>query len=172
METDMADNPNLVEILTIALGSETFGIPASIVLEILDIGPITPVPNAPAFISSLINFRGRVAPLADLRLRCGIPVTEPTADNRIVVLEFDFEGEPTLVAILADKVHAVTHLDSVVTDQVPRFGTRWRPEFVQCIGRLNNQFVMILDVGRIFASAEPLLTPEIQGPGGNHAPIN
>jgi purine-binding chemotaxis protein CheW len=113
-----------------------------------------------------------VAPLADLRLRCGIPVTEPTADNRIVVLEFDFEGEPTLVAILADKVHAVTHLDSVVTDQVPRFGTRWRPEFVQCIGRLNNQFVMILDVGRIFASAEPLLTPEIQGLGGNHAPIN
>ena len=86
----MADNPNLAEILTIALGSETFGIPASIVLEILDIGPITPVPNAPAFISSLINFRGRVAPLADLRLRCGIPVTEPTADNRIVVLEFDF----------------------------------------------------------------------------------
>jgi hypothetical protein len=55
---------------------------------------------------------------------------------------------------------------------VPRFGTRWRPEFVQCIGRLNNQFVMILDVGRIFASAEPLLTPEIQGLGGNHAPIN
>ena len=92
----MTDNPELVEILTIALGSETFGIPASIVLEILDIGPITPVPNAPAFISSLINFRGRVAPLADLRLRCGIPVTEPTADNRIVVLEFDFEGEPTL----------------------------------------------------------------------------
>jgi purine-binding chemotaxis protein CheW len=172
METDMADNPNLVEILTIALGSETFGIPASIVLEILDIGPITPVPNAPAFISSLINFRGRAAPLADLRLRCGLPVTEPMVDNRIVVLEFDFEGEPTLAAILADKVYAVTHLDSVVTDQVPRFGTRWRPEFVQCIGRLNDQFVMILDVGRIFASAEPLLTPEIQGLGGNHAPIN
>ena len=53
-----------------------------------------------------------------------------------------------------------------------RFGTRWRPEFVQCIGRLNNQFVMILDVGRIFASAEPLLTPEIQGLGGKNAPIN
>jgi len=168
----MADSPHLVEILTIALGNETFGLPASIVLEILDIGPITPVPNAPAFINKLINFRGRVAPLADLRLRCGLPVTEPTADNRIVVLEFDFEGEPTLAAILADKVYAVTHLDAVVTDQVPRFGTRWRPEFVQCIGRLSNQFVMILDIGRIFASTESLLTPEIQGPGGNHAFVN
>jgi len=168
----MADSPHLVEILTIALGSETFGLPASIVLEILDIGPITPVPNAPAFINKLINFRGRVAPLADLRLRCGLPVTEPTADNRIVVLEFDFEGEPTLAAILADKVYAVTHLDAVVTDQVPRFGTRWRPEFVQCIGRLNNQFVMILDVGRIFATAESQLTPEIREPGGNHALLN
>ena len=168
----MADSPHLVEILTIALGSETFGLPASTVLEILNIGPITPVPNAPAFINKLINFRGRVAPLADLRLRCGLPVTEPTADNRIVVLEFDFEGEPTLAAILADKVYAVTHLDAVVTDQVPRFGTRWRPEFVQCIGRLNNQFVMILDVGRIFATAESLLTPEIRAPGGNHALLN
>jgi purine-binding chemotaxis protein CheW len=172
METAMTDNSNLVEILTIALGGETFGIPASIVLEILDIGPITPVPNAPAFINKLINFRGRVVPLADLRLRCGMPVTEPTVDNRIVVLEFNFEGEPTQAAILADKVHAVTHLDSVVTDQIPRFGTRWRPEFVQCVGRLNNHFVMILDVGRIFASAETLLTPEIQGLGGNHVPVN
>ena len=166
----MAEN-DFVEILTIALGEEIFGLPASVVLEILDIGPTTPVPNAPSFINKLINFRGRVAPLADLHLRCGLPPVEPSAENRIVVLEFDFEGEPTLAAIKADKVYAVTHLDAVVTEQVPKFGTRCRPEFVQCIGRLNNRFVMILNVARLFASAEPMPAVEIQEPGGSHAAL-
>ena len=166
----MAANPDNIEILTIALGGEIFALPASIVLEILDISPVTPVPNAPPFVANLINFRGRVAPLADLRLRCNMPVTEPTIDSRIVVLEFAFEGEPTLAAILADKVYEVTHLDAVVTDQVPRFGTRWRPEFVQRIGRRNNEFVMILDIGRIFASAESLVSPELQRLGDGRAP--
>ena len=166
----MAAIPDSIEILTIALGGEIFALPASIVLEILDISPVTPVPNAPPFVANLINFRGRVAPLADLRLRCSMPVTEPTIDSRIVVLEFAFEGEPTLAAILADKVYEVTHLDAVVTDQVPRFGTRWRPEFVQRIGRRNNEFVMILDIGRIFASAESLVSPELQRLGDGRAP--
>jgi len=166
----MAANPDNIEILTIALGGEIFALPASIVLEILDISPVTPVPNAPPFVGNLINFRGRVAPLADLRLRCSMPVTEPTIDSRIVVLEFAFEGEPTLAAILADKVYEVTHLDAVVTDQVPRFGTRWRPEFVQRIGRRNNEFVMILDIGRIFASTESLVSPELQKLGDSRAP--
>ena len=166
----MAANPDNIEILTIALGGEIFALPASIVLEILDISPVTPVPNAPPFVANLINFRGRVAPLADLRLRCSMPVTEPTIDSRIVVLEFAFEGEPTLAAILADKVYEVTHLDAVVTDQVPRFGTRWRPEFVQRIGRRDNEFVMILDIGRIFASAESLVSSELQRLGDGRAP--
>jgi purine-binding chemotaxis protein CheW len=162
---------HFVEILTIALGEELFGLPASAVLEILDIGPTTPVPNAPAFINRLINFRGRIAPLADLHLRCGLPPAEPSAESRVVVLEFDFEGELTLAAIIADKVYAVTHLDAVVTEQIPKFGTRCRPEFVQCIGRLNNRFVMILDVARLFAAAESIPPIEIQEPGGSHATL-
>ena len=59
----MAANPDNIEILTIALGGEIFALPASIVLEILDISPVTPIPNAPPFVGNLINFRGRVAPL-------------------------------------------------------------------------------------------------------------
>src|SRR5215468_4046364 len=172
MDPPMVGTPETMEILTIALGGEIFALPAALVLEILDVGPVTPVPNAPPFVANLINFRGRVAPLADLRLRCSMPVTEPTIDSRIVVLEFAFEGEPILAAILADQVYEVTRLDAVVTDQVPRFGTRWRAEFVQCIGRRNNDFVMVLDIGRIFASADPLMSPEVNGPGGKSAPVD
>ena len=139
-------------ILTVRLGGEVFAIPAGMVREILDVGRVTPVPTAPAFVGNLINVRGRVVPLADLRLRFGIPAAEPTTDTRIVVLEVGLEGEPTTVAVLADKVYEVTQLDEVVSTDVPRIGSRWRPEFVAAIGRRNGQFVMVLDVDKVFAA--------------------
>ena len=139
-------------ILTVRLGGEVFAVPAGMVREILDIGRVTPVPTAPAFVCNLINVRGRVVPLADLRLRFGMPAAEPTMDTRIVVLEVGLEGEPTTVAVLADKVYEVTQLDEVVSTDVPRIGSRWRPEFVAAIGRRNGQFVMVLDVDKVFAA--------------------
>ena len=140
-------------ILTVRLGGEVFAIPAGIVREILNIGRVTPVPTAPAFVCNLINVRGRVVPLADLRLRFGMPAAEPTMDTRIVVLEVGIEGEPTTVAVLADKVYEVTQLDEVVSIDIPRIGSRWRPEFVAAIGRRNGQFVMVLDIDKVFAAA-------------------
>lgn len=140
-------------ILTVRLGGEVFAIPAGIVREILDIGRVTPVPTAPAFVCNLINVRGRVVPLADLRLRFGMPAAEPTMDTRIVVLEVGLEGEPTTVAVLADKVYEVTQLDEVISTDVPRIGSRWRPELVTAIGRRNGQFVMVLDIDEVFAAA-------------------
>ena len=140
-------------ILTVRIGGEVFAIPAGMVREILDVGRATPVPTAPAFVCNLINVRGRVVPLADLRLRFGMPAAEPTMDTRIVVLEIGLGGEPTTVAILADKVYEVTQLDEVVSTDVPHIGSRWRPEFVAAIGRRNGQFVMVLDIDEVFAAA-------------------
>ena len=148
----MGVDVHTARILTVRLGGEVFAIPASIVREILDVGRVTPVPTAPAFVCNLINVRGRVVPLADLRLRFGMPAAEPTMDTRIVVLEVAIEGEPTTVAVLADKVYEVTQLDEVVSTDVPRIGSRWRPEFVAAIGRRNGQFVMVLDVDKVFAA--------------------
>ena len=139
-------------ILTVRIGGEVFAIPAGMVREILDVGRVTAVPTAPAFVCNLINVRGRVVPLADLRLRFGMPAAEPTMDTRIVVLEVGLEGEPTTVAVLADKVYEVTELDEVVSTDVPRIGSRWRPEFMAAIGRRNGQFVMVLDVDKVFAA--------------------
>ena len=147
-------------ILTVRLGGEIFAIPAGIVREILDIRRVTPVPTAPAFIGDLINVRGRVVPLADLRLRFGMPAAEPSPDTRIVVLEVGLEGEPTTVAVLADKVYEVTQLDEVVSTDVPGIGSRWRPELVAAIGRRNGQFVMVLDIDQIFSATEEVYLTE------------
>ena len=149
----MGSDVDTARILTVGLGGEVFAIPAGIVREIVDVGRVTPVPTAPAFVRNLINVRGRVVPLADLRLRFGMPAAEPTMDTRIVVLEIGLEGEPATVAVVADKVYEVTQLDEVVSTDVPRIGSRWRPEFVVAIGRRNGRFVMVLDVEKVFAAA-------------------
>ncbi len=138
--------------LTIRLQDERFAVEAENVREILDLVPITEVPNASPFVNGLINVRGRVVPLADLRVMFDMDRPEPDEDTRIVVIETSIEGEPTVVGILADKVHDVTDIEAADIREAPRVGMRWRPEFVKGIGRWNGDFIVIPDLGRIFES--------------------
>jgi purine-binding chemotaxis protein CheW len=136
--------------LTLRLQDEVFAIEAGSVREILDLVPVTGVPNAPAFVGGLINVRGRVVPLADLRVVFGMHRPPPDKDTRIVVIETEIEGEPTIIGIVADKVHEVTEIDATSVQDAPRVGMRWRPEFVAGIGKLRDDFLIIPDLGRIF----------------------
>ncbi len=136
--------------LTLRLQDEIFAIEAESVREILDLVPITEVPNAPAFVGGLINVRGRVVPLADLRVVFGMERPQADQDTRIVVLEVDIDGEPAIVGILADKVHDVTDIEASSIQDAPRVGMRWRPEFVRAIGKRNGGFVIIPNLNRIF----------------------
>ena len=142
------------EILTLGLQGETFAVPAGIVREILDLVPVTEVPNGPPFAAGLINVRGKVVPLADLRVPLAMERTPPTIDSRIVVVEVDLAGEPTTVGILADKVHEVTEIAETATEQTPRIGMRWRPEFIKGIGKRGDDFIIILDIDRVFAASD------------------
>jgi purine-binding chemotaxis protein CheW len=138
--------------LTLRLEDELFAIEAGNVREILDLVPITEVPNAPAFVGGLINVRGRVVPLADLRVVFDMARPEPDEDTRIVVVEVDIDGEPTVAGILADKVHDVTDIDAAMIQDAPRVGMRWPAEFVRGIGKRNGAFVIIPDLEQIFAT--------------------
>jgi purine-binding chemotaxis protein CheW len=146
--------------LTIRLEDELFAVEASRVREILDLVPITQVPNASAFVRGLINVRGRVVPLADLRVMFGMAQPEPDEDTRIVVMEIDIEGEPTIAGILADKVHDVTDIEASSIEEAPKVGMRWRPEFVAGIGKRNGGFIIIPNLERIFETQ-----------GGRSAPL-
>lgn len=139
--------------LTIRLEDELFAVEASRVREILDLVPITEVPSAPDFVGGLINVRGRVVPLADLRVMFGMHRPEPDEDTRIVVMEVDIDGEPTIAGILADKVHDVTEIESASIEEAPKVGMRWRPEFVKGIGKRNGGFIIIPDMERIFETS-------------------
>lgn len=136
--------------LTLRLQDELFAVEAENVREILDLVPITEVPNASPFVSGLINVRGRVVPLADLRVMFGMDRPEPDQDTRIVVMEVTIDGEPTVAGILADKVHDVTDIEAASIEDAPKVGMRWRPEFVKGIGKRNGGFIIIPNLGKIF----------------------
>jgi len=144
--------------LTFVLQGETFAIDAGRVREILDLVPITEVPNAHPFVPGLINVRGRVVPLADLRVVFGMERPEPDVNTRIVVFEVDIDGEPAISGILADEVRDVADIDSSSIEPAPKVGMRWRAEFVKGIGRRGDEFIIIPDIERIFASQSRLLT--------------
>lgn len=139
------------QVLMLGMGGELFAIDAGIVREILDPVPVTEVPGAKPFVNGVINVRGKVVPLADLRLRFGMPAKANTIDTRIVVVEIELDGYPTAVGLLADKVYEVGELEAASTEEAPPIGMRWPPEFVRGIGKRQDDFVIVPDIQRLFS---------------------
>jgi purine-binding chemotaxis protein CheW len=146
------DHDRAIEVLTLDLDGHTFAVPAAFVHEILDLVPVTDVPGANPFVAGLINVRGRVVPLADLRHKFGMPAKPSTIDTRVVVIEVDLDGDRTMIGLVADKVHEVTEIAATDVEETPRIGLTWRREYIDCIGKLGTDFVVVLDIAEIFSS--------------------
>lgn len=141
-----------LEVLTFDMQGETFAIEASLVREILDRMPETPVPGSAAMVASLVNFRGKVVPIADLHLAFGLATSDNTVDSRIIVIEIDMDDEPCLVGLKADKVHEVTTLERAATESAPRVGMRWRQDFIRCLAKRGGDFIVVPDLIKIFST--------------------
>jgi purine-binding chemotaxis protein CheW len=141
-----------VEVLTFDLNGETFALEAVIVQEILDLLPETAVPGSQPFVASVINFRGKVIPLADLRLAFGMEAAEATIDSRIIVIEIDLQGEPTLVGLRTDKVNEVTTLAKSASEAPPSVGMRWRADYINCLVKRGGEFIILPNLQAIFSS--------------------
>jgi len=143
---------NQLQVVTFDMQGETFAIEASLVREILDRIPETAVPGSAPLVGGVINFRGRVIPLADLHLAFSLSLGSATDDSRVIVIQFDMEGEACLVGLKADKVHEVTTLERASTEAAPRIGMRWRQDFIRCLAKRGGDFIVVPDLERIFAS--------------------
>lgn len=142
-----------LEVLTFDIAGETFALEAVRVREILDLLPETVVPGAKAFVGSVLNFRGRVIPLADIRLAFGMEATKQTIDSRIIVIEFDIEGEATLIGIRTDKVNEVTTLAKTSSELPPSVGMKWRPDFISCLVKRGSDFIILPNLQAIFSTS-------------------
>ncbi|MBW7971519.1 chemotaxis protein CheW [Bradyrhizobium sp. BR 10289] len=138
-----------MQVVMIGLGEEKFALDAGLVREIIDPVPVTKVAGARAFVPSVINVRGNVIPLADLRIRFGMPQLDDSAETRIVVIELQLDGEPVLVGVTADKVYEVTEISQTDVQQTPRVGMHWKPEFIRFIAKWREEFVIVPNMERI-----------------------
>ncbi len=148
--------------LTFKLDDEVFAVDVAKVREILDFTPATKVPGTPDFMRGIINVRGNVVPVVDMRLKFGMSQTEKTVDTCIVVMEIAVDDDTTVLGALVDSVQEVFELEPAQIEPPPRIGTRWRTEFIKGIGKRNNELIIILDIDRVFSSGE---LAAIQGPG-------
>ena len=138
-----------MQVVMIGLGEEKFALDAGLVREIIDPVPVTKVAGARAFVPSVINVRGNVIPLADLRIRFGMPQLDDSEDTRIVVIEIELDGEPVMVGVTADKVYEVTEISQTDVQQTPRVGMHWKPEFIRFIAKWREEFVIVPNMERI-----------------------
>lgn len=142
---------NGLEVLTFGLGGETLALEASVVREILDMMPVTMVPGADPLAASVINFRGRIVPLADLRTAFGMEALGPTADSRVIVIELELDGDPTLIGLAADRVNEVTVLRAEDAEEPPVIGIRWPREHIRCLVRREGDVVVLPDLNALFS---------------------
>jgi purine-binding chemotaxis protein CheW len=140
-----------MQVVMVGLGDEKFALDAGLVREIIDPIPATRVAGARSFLPSVINVRGNVIPLADLRIRFGMPMSDDSAETRIVVIEIDVDGDPVLVGVIADKVYEVTEILRSDAQQTPRVGMHWKPEFIRFITKWREEFVIVPNMERILS---------------------
>ena len=138
-----------MKVLMLGLGEQVFALDAGIVREIIDPIPTTRVAGAKPFLPSVVNVRGNVIPLADLRIRFGMACKPATSDTRIVVIELTIEDDPVVVGIVADKVYEVTEITRADAQQTPRVGMQWKPQFISFLAKWKNEFVIVPDMERI-----------------------
>ncbi len=147
-------NKEMRTYLTFTLDLENYAVDVSQVSEVLDYTSITRVPRTPEFMKGVINLRGKVVPVVDMRLKFGLPETESTVDTCIIVLEVKLNGKVMVIGAIADSVNEVFELDTKDIEPPPRLGTRLENEFISGMGKHNDDFLIILDVNRVFSDED------------------
>lgn len=140
--------------LTFKIGEELFGANVSKILSILELTKITRIPRTPDFIRGVINLRGAVLPIIDIRLKFGLTQTEFTSNTCILVLEIDMDSVSVKIGALVDSVQEVLELEEKDILPPPNMGTKYKSDFIEGMFKLENSFVVLLNMDLIFSEDE------------------
>ena len=146
--------------LSFQLGEEMFAADVSKVLEILEMRPITKVPRSPSYMRGVINLRGSVLPVLDTRIKFGMETKEDTVDTCIVVLNVLMEGEPLTLGALVDSVEEVLELTDADIEKPPTIGSKFNPEYLHGMVKMDENFIMVLNVDKVFSTDELVVVAE------------
>ena len=148
--------------LTFLLGSEEYGIPINKIKEIIGIMEITKVPRTPVFIKGVINLRGKIIPVMDLRLKFELGEKEYNQRTCIIVVEIDFSGSKRLMGIVVDTVSEVVNIQKGDIELPPQYGSRVDTAFLTGMGKVKGKVILLLDIEQVLNSDEKAQLSEIR----------
>lgn len=148
----MSESTN--QYLTFTLGEEVFALDIASVREVLEYTTITKVPRTPEAMRGVINLRGRAVPVVDVRLKFGMPETQRTVNTCIIIVEVQLGDQETVLGALADSVKEVMDIEPKDIEPAPRMGTSIEADFIQGIGKHGDDFIIILDIDKVFNEDE------------------
>ncbi len=149
-----------MQYLTFTLDNEMFALEITKVREVLEFTSMTKVPRTPDFMRGVINLRGSVVPVIDLRLRFGMPKTEKSIHTSIIIVEVFLEDEILVLGVMVDSVQEVFDLNSDQIEPPPQIGIRMKTEFLKGMGKRDDHFIMILDIDRVLSEEELAVVQE------------
>ncbi len=148
--------------LTFYLDEDLFGLNIHLVREVLEYTAITRVPMTADFMRGVINVRGHVVPVVDLRRKFGLEKAEQTVNTCIIIVELEIDGESSTMGALVDGVQEVLNIMPEQIEATPRLGSRIDTRFIQGIGKLAEKFVILLDIQTIFTMDELNMLADMQ----------
>lgn len=158
------------QFLTFTLGKEIFALDIGTVREVLELTSITKIPRTPKFMRGVINLRGHAVPVVDMRLKLGMSQGEDTVDTCIIIVEIEFDGEFTVMGALVDSVREVFEMTPDTIEPAPKMGAAINAEYIKGMGRQSDQFIIIIDINKIFSAEELAAAKELAGIGAGVEP--
>jgi purine-binding chemotaxis protein CheW len=147
-------NSEPTQYLTFMLAGEIFAIGILAIKEIIEYHNLTEVPMMPVSVRGVINLRGAVVPVVDLRARFGQPPSEITKRSCIVIVEVQSGDERQVIGVMVDAVNEVLDIAPADIEPPPTFGARIRSDFIQGMGKVKSKFVILLDVNHVLSVDE------------------
>lgn len=153
---DIQTNQGELQLVVFALAKEEYGLPITKVQEINRLVPITKLPQTPAFMEGIINLRGRIIPVVDLRKRFGIAITEHTDDTRIIIVEVNGQ----IVGITVDAVNEVVRLPVQNIESAPPTFVL-DAQYIQGVGKMEDRLLILLDIDKVLNSKETIMLKDM-----------
>jgi len=144
----------LNQYLTFRLDEEVYAFDIAKVQSVLDFDKVTKVPQTPDFMRGVINLRGSVVPIVDMRLKFGLGRVEKTVDSCIIIVEVELDEEQTVLGCLVDSVKEVLDLLPGEVEPAPKIGTRLKTDFIVGMGKSEKDFIILLNLSQIFSLEE------------------
>lgn len=140
--------------LTFSLGGEVYGLEILKVQEIIGIMTVTRVPRTPEFVRGVINLRGKVIPVVDLRLKFGLDKVVDTERTCIIVVQVTKDDTSVTMGVIVDEVSEVLDISGAQIEEAPEFGGQVDTEFIMGMGKIEKKVIMLLDVDRVLTGGE------------------